>query len=134
LLPEAAADVAADHPDLAFRDAGQHGEHRPHEVRRLAGEVHGQVAGRLAEGGDAAAGLQRAGMHARIEDFLAHGDRGAGEGRVAAALSPASQVKMWLGWVRGPWPTSFFSAMSSRITGASGAMAFFGSTMAGNSS
>ena len=37
----------------------------------------------------------------------------------AAALSPASQVKMWLGCVRGPWPTSFLSAMSSRMTGAS---------------
>ena len=51
-----------------------------------------------------------------------------------AALSPASQVKMWFGWVRLPCPTSSLPAMSSRIVTASGAIDGCGSTIAGSSS
>ena len=49
-----------------------------------------------------------------------------------AALSPISQVKMWLWCLRGPWAPSVLSLRSSRSTGASGAIALNGSTMAGS--
>ena len=86
LVAEAAADVAADHADLALGDAREHRQHGAEQVRDLRRHVEGEVAGRLVERGDAAAGLQRAGVHARVEDLLAHRDRRALEGGVGRGL------------------------------------------------
>ena len=51
-----------------------------------------------------------------------------------AALSPASQVKMWLWCSRGPWAPLVLPARSSRSTGASGFRASKGSSTTGSSS
>ena len=75
------------------------------------------------------------GWHARVLDELLDRDRRAlSNAASAAALSPASQVKMWFGCLRGPWAPSFLSSMSSRMTGASSSIAFIGSTLTGSSS
>jgi hypothetical protein len=86
LVAEAAADVAADDADLALGNARQHRDDGAHDVRRLRREVHRELPGRLVERRHAAAGFQRARVHARVEDLLAHRHRGVGEHGVGAGL------------------------------------------------
>ena len=86
LVAEPAADVATDDADLALRNPREHRDDRAHQVRRLRGHVDGKLAADLVERRDAAAGLERARVHARIEDRLAHGDRRAREHCVGAGL------------------------------------------------
>jgi hypothetical protein len=88
LVAEAAADVGADDAHLALGDARQQRHHGAHHVRRLAGDVGGQFAAHRVEAGHAAAGLQRAGMHARVvqvllDDHRCSRERGFGGGGVA---------------------------------------------------
>ena len=86
LVAETAADVAAHHTDLAFGHARQHREHGAHQVRRLRRHVDRQVPRGLVEAGHATAGFQRAGVHTRIQDLLAHRHRGPGKGGVGRGL------------------------------------------------
>ena len=58
----------------------------PHQVWSLRGHVHRQLARDLVERRHAAAGLERTGMYARIQDLLLDRDRSAGEGRVGGCL------------------------------------------------
>ncbi len=86
LVAEAAADVAADEPDLAFGDPRQHRDHGADQVRRLRGEPDRQLARGLVERRDAAAGLERARVHARVQDLFLDRHFGVGERRVGAGL------------------------------------------------
>ena len=70
LVPEAAADVGRHDADVVLRDVGDQGGDRAYGVRRLEGPPDGQFAVDLVHGGDAAAGLQRAGVYALIDDHL----------------------------------------------------------------
>ena len=111
LVAEAAADVRRDDPHLALRDAREQRHHRAHHVRRLRGDVDRQLPVDLVERGDAAAGLQRAGMDPRGR-YISSLDRHLGlrEGACrCASLSPTSQVKMWLWCLRGPCAPSVLS-------------------------
>mmetsp|Transcript_1089 Transcript_1089/g.2920 ORF Transcript_1089/g.2920 Transcript_1089/m.2920 type:complete len:772 (+) Transcript_1089:648-2963(+) len=86
LVAEAAADVGADDAHLGFRDARQQRDHRAHHVRRLRGDVGCQLAADRIEAGHAATGFQRAGMHARVDDPLAHRDGRVREGGIDRRL------------------------------------------------
>ncbi len=80
LVAEAAADVGRDDVDLGLGNAGQQRDHRAHHVRRLEGAPDRELALHLVHRGDAGAGLERAGVHALVDDHLLDRDLGAGEG------------------------------------------------------
>ena len=86
LVAETAADVGGDDVDLVlgnFRDQRADGAD---DVRRLERAPQCQFASDLVEGGDALAGLERARMHARIDDQLLDGHIGLLEGGVGRRL------------------------------------------------
>ena len=86
LVAEAAADIGRDDVDLVLGDLGDQRAHGADDVRRLEGAPQRQLALDLVEGGDALAGLERAGVHARIGDHLLDLDVGLVEGGVGRGL------------------------------------------------
>ncbi len=93
LVAEAAADVGRDDVDLVLGDLGDQRAHGADDVRRLEGPPQGQLALDLVERGDALAGLERAGVDARIRDHLADGDVGLVEGGVGFRLAARLPVE-----------------------------------------
>ncbi len=67
LVPEAAAQVGRDDPDLVLGQAGDEREQRPVDVRRLRGHVDRRLPRRRVHVGDAAAALERRRVAARVE-------------------------------------------------------------------
>ena len=96
LLPEAAADVAGDHPHAVLGDAEQPGGEHPHLVRCLRGRPHGQLAAAPRPFRDQPAGLHRDGALRLLPDRLADHVRGAvvgvGDGLGGRAGEFARQV------------------------------------------
>ena len=86
LVAEAAADIGRDDVDLVLGDLRDQRRHRADDVRRLEGAPHRQLALDLVEGGDALAGLERAGMDALIGDQLLDRHFRLLEGRVRRLL------------------------------------------------
>ena len=86
LVAEAAADVGRDDVDLVLGDLRDQRADRADDVRRLERAPERELALDLVEGGDALAGLERAGVHARIDDQLLDGDVGLREGGVGRGL------------------------------------------------
>ena len=82
LVAEAAADVGRDDVDLVLGDFRDQRGDGADDVRRLERAPDGELALDLVERGDALAGLERAGVHARIGDQLLDGDLGLVEGRI----------------------------------------------------
>ena len=70
LVAEAAADVGRHDADVVLGDAGDEGGDGAHRVRGLERAPHGELAVHLVHGRDAAAGLERAGVHALVGDRL----------------------------------------------------------------
>ena len=85
-VTEAAADVGRDDAHLGLRNAREHGHHGTHNVRRLAGEVGGEFAADRIERGHRAAGLQRAGVHARVVHVLRDRHSRTGKHRVGSGF------------------------------------------------
>ena len=99
LVAEAAADVGRDDPDLVLGQAGDQRVDGAVGVRRLAGRPEGQLAADPLVVGDAAAGLHRRRVDARVDDVLGHHDVGLGEdglGRVLVAGLPVEAVVVGL--------------------------------------
>ena len=86
LVAEAAADVGRDDVDLVLGDLRDQRADRADDVRRLERAPQRQLALDLVERGDALAGLERAGVHARIGDHLLDGHVRLLEGRVGRGL------------------------------------------------
>ena len=66
LVAEPAADVGRDDPDVLLGQARHQREDRADRVRRLRGHVDRGLAGGRVDVGDAAAGLERRGVRARV--------------------------------------------------------------------
>ena len=86
LVAEAAADVRGDDVDLVLGDFRDQRADGADDMRRLERAPQRQLAFDLVERGDALAGLERARMHARIDDHLLDRDVGLGERRVGRGL------------------------------------------------
>ncbi len=72
LVAEAAADVRGDNPDLLLGQPRHQREDRADRVRRLRRHVDRGLAGGRVHVGDAAAGLERRGVTARVEGIDRH--------------------------------------------------------------
>ena len=70
LVSEAAADVRRHDADVVLGDAGDEGGDGAHGVRGLERAPHGELSVHLVHGGDAAAGLECAGMDALVGERL----------------------------------------------------------------
>ena len=86
LVAEPAADVGRDDPDLLLGQARHQREHRPDRVRRLRRHVDRRLAGGRVDVGDAAAGLERRRVAARVERVERDDHVGRGERRVGRRL------------------------------------------------
>src|SRR5207247_1230409 len=86
LVAETAADVRRDDPDVLLGQAGDEGEHGAYGVGRLACHVDGGLASRAVDVGNAAAGLERRGMTARVEGVQPDDLVRSGEGRLRGGL------------------------------------------------
>ena len=86
LVAETAADVRGDDVNLVLGDFRDQRADRADDVRRLERAPQRQFAFDLVEGGDALAGLERARMHARIDDHLLDRDIGLLEGGIGRGL------------------------------------------------
>ena len=67
---KAAADVWADDAHFAFRNAREQGYDRAHHMGRLRCHERGELAAHRIETGNAATGLERAGVNAWIKDMF----------------------------------------------------------------
>ena len=126
LVAEAAPDVGRDDADLVLRQARHDRVERAVGVRRLRRRPERQLAGHAVAVGDRAAGLHGRRVAARVDACPAPTTTSAAANTASvAALSPASQSKMWL---------SVLPSRSSRITGASASSAWRASSTGGSAS
>ena len=86
LVAEAAADVRRDHPDLVLGQPGDQRVDGPVRVRGLAGGPQRELPADPLVVGDAAAGLHRSRVDARVDDVLGDDHVGAGEDRLGRRL------------------------------------------------
>ena len=92
LVPEAAAQVGRDDPDLVLGQARDERKERPVRVRGLRGHVDRRLARRRVDVRDAAAALERRRVAAGIERLQIDDTLSASaKARSVASLSPASQ-------------------------------------------
>ena len=86
LVAEAAADVGRDDPDLVLGQPRHQGVDGPVRVRSLAGGPQRELASDPLVVRDAAAGLHRRRVHARVDDVLGHHHVGVREDRLGGVL------------------------------------------------
>ncbi len=86
LVPEPAADVRRDDPDVLLGQPRHQGEKRPVGVGCLAGQVDGGLPGCRVDVGDHPACLQRCGVRTRVEGVERHHLVRRGEGCICARL------------------------------------------------
>ena len=91
LVAETAADIGRDDADIVLGDGGDQRCDRAHRMGRLEGAPDRELAVDLVHRGDAAAGLERTGMHALIGDFFFDNHFGISKGLFRTGLVAGSQ-------------------------------------------
>ena len=92
LVPEAAAEVGGDDPDVLLREPGDQREHGSDRVRRLRGHVDRRLSGGPVHVRDAPARLERCRVRPRIERVEADDSVGRGERSVRRVRVPGLPV------------------------------------------